>query len=78
MTTSTDPFDQFLDPEIRAFLDDGDYATLDEWMADSDYVLTDDGDWAYPDDYADDDVAGYPVDAIGTIEGAMEASGWGE
>jgi len=62
-----------LDPEIVAFLDGGGYASLDEWMFDSDYVY-EDGEWFYPVDNADPEVAGKQVDPIGTIAGAMEAA----
>lgn len=64
-----------LDPLVYAFLRDGDYKSIDDWMADSDYVQRD-GDWFYPDDYADPTVAGAQVDPEGTIAGAIEASGF--
>lgn len=49
---------------------------MDEWMADSDYVLSEDGDWCYPLDYVDPIVAGDLVDPEVAIYDAMEASGW--
>lgn len=55
-----------LDPEIVAFLDDGGYASLSEWMADSDFTQDDEGVWHHEE--------GHPVDPIGCIEGAMEAA----
>lgn len=67
---------QYLDPTIQAFLADGGYDSLDDWMEDSDYVQDDDGYWRYPSDYPDENVAGMEVDPEGTIEGAIEASGF--
>lgn len=72
MTTTTNLHP---DPTISAFLADGGYTCLDEWMLDSDYHY-EDGEWFYPADYADPEVAGYQVDPIGTIAGAIEACGF--
>ena len=55
------------DPLVAAFLIDGKYASIDEWMADSDYVLGPDG-WMYE---------GAPVDPEGCIAAAIEASEFG-
>jgi hypothetical protein len=56
-----------LPPIVRAFLAAGNYTSLDEWMADSDYEPDGHGGWTYE---------GAPVDALGAIEGAIESSGF--
>jgi hypothetical protein len=55
-----------LPPEVVAFLTDGGYATLDDWMADSDYRQDAEGQW-----FTDE---GHPADPLGAVEGAMEAA----
>lgn len=52
------------DRKIEAFLDGGGYSSIEDWAADSDYILTDDG-WTHED--------GHPVDLEDCILGAMEA-----
>ena len=69
MTITTDALHS--DPTISAFLADGGYANIDEWMADSDYHLIEG--W-FPAQWANED--GFPVDPEGCIEGAIEASGF--
>ena len=72
MTTNT----RHDDPTIDAFLADGDYLNIDEWMSDSGYFTNDAGDWFYPLNYVDPAVAGAPVDPEDVIEGAIEACGF--
>jgi hypothetical protein len=64
------------DPTIAAFLADGDYLDIDEWMSDSGYTTNDAGDWFYSLNDPDRTVAGRQVDPVGTIAGAIEASGF--
>jgi hypothetical protein len=54
-------------PLIDAFLKDGSYANIDEWMLDSDYEDDGDNGWLYE---------GSPVDADEAIMGAIEACGF--
>ncbi len=64
-----------MDDTIERFLADGGYKSLDEWMLDSEY-LYEDGEWFYSPDYPDENIAGQQVDPVGTIMGAIEASGF--
>lgn len=56
-----------LDRAIRTFLADGNYASLDEWMLDSDYTEKD-GIWTTEE--------GDEIDPTEAVLGAIEASGW--
>ena len=70
MTNTNEATDTFIDPAIAAFLADGGYANVEEWMEDSDYMW--DGEsWRAADE------ASMEIDPIGAIEGAIEACGWG-
>jgi hypothetical protein len=67
MTTSTDHI-------IQAFIEDGGYASVEEWAQDSDFrYVEESGEW-----YSADDNGPWasPVDIYGAIEGAIEASGF--
>ncbi len=57
-----------MNDEIAAFLADGNYATIEEWMADSDYTQLTGDEWY--------DEERNPVNPEGAILGAMEACGW--
>ena len=63
-----------IDPAIAAFLADGGYANVEEWMEDSDCYWNDGAWWQRT--YGDEAKEGDEMDPIGTIEGAMEACGW--
>lgn len=56
------------DTLIARFLAVGGYPSIDEWMADSDFVPGPDGSWLHEE--------GHPVDPEGTIMGAIEACGF--
>lgn len=62
------------DPTIDAFLADGYYANIEDWMADSDYLFVEDTGDGFPGWVdLDDNPVGDPE---GVIEGAIEASGF--
>lgn len=55
---------------VSEFLEDGGYADLDAWMADSDYVRRD-GEW-----YERDETGRrWPVDPLEQVTAAMESAG---
>lgn len=63
--------------DLQAFLDNGGYATLEDWAADSDFEYHDDTDtWHYRSDDYNYEMMPDPIDIEIAAYSAMEASGF--